>query len=248
MSYVRPLVLFHLRLHLDTLCSLRANLNSMAQLVNVIILYSLLCYSRQNVPHKARTQLDADHFGLESRNDSLNWFMKELNADKEAWEAAAITTVAEEPAKKTETVAPIEAETTGFTFQRCTYPSNKTSATSPLSKPRSSSTKGPMLLFVGPPGTGICQSIARVLGRPFQRISLGGVRDEAEIRCHRRTYVASGPGLIVQALRKASCVDPVILRDEVDKIGQGNFHGDPPAALLDVLDLEQNWSFNQCSN
>jgi len=105
-----------------------------------------------------------------------------------------------------------------------------------------------MLLFIGPPGTGICQSIARAFGRPFQRISLGGVPDEAEIRCHRRTYVASGPGLIVQALHKASCVDPVILRNEVDKIGQGNFHGDPPAVLLDVLDLEQNWSFNQCSN
>ena len=65
---------------------------------------------------------------------------------------------------------------------------------------------------------------------------------------HVRTYVASDPGLIVQALRKASCVDLVIPRDEVDKIGQSNFHGDPSAALLDILDLEQNWSFNQCSN
>jgi len=166
--------------------------------------------------------------------------MKELNVDKEAWEAAAITAVAKEPAKKTKTMAPIEAETTGFTFQRCTYPSNKTSATSSLSKPHSSSTKGPMLLFVGPPGTGICQSIACAFGRPFQRISLGSVRDEAEIHCYRRTYVASGPRLIVQVLRKALCVDPVIFHNEVDKIGQGNFHGDPPAALLDILDLEQN--------
>ena len=179
-----------------------------------------------------------------SRNDSLNAFLKELNANKEAWEAAAITVVAKEPAKKTETVAPIEAETTGFTF-------NKSSATSPLSKRRSSSTKGPILLFVGPPGKGktsLGQSIARALGRPFQRISLGGVREEVEIRGHRCTYVASGPGLIVQALHKASRVDPVIPGDEVDKIGQSNFHGDPSAALLDVLDLEQNWSFNQCSN
>jgi len=227
---------------------LRANLNSIAPLVNVIILYTLLCYSQQNVPHKAQTQLDADHFGLESRNNLLNMFMKELNADKKAWEAAAITVVAEEPAKKTETVAPIEAETTGFTFQRYTYSSNKTFATSSLSKPHSSSTKGPMLLFVGPPGMGICQSIARAFGQPFQRISLGSVRDEAKIRCHRHTYVASGPGLIVQVLRKALCVDPVIFHNEVNKIGQGNFHGDPPAALLDILDLEQNWSFNQCSN
>jgi ATP-dependent Lon protease len=150
----------------------------------------------------ARGQLDADHFGLDKIKKRLIEYLAVVRL-KEVNERLAEATRAAHA-----------AEASGSTNEKALVVRQQDAPKLALSRPRKRGAKGPILLFVGPPGTGktsLGQSIAKALDRPFQRVSLGGVRDEAEIRGHRRTYVASGPGLIVQALKKAGRRDPVLL-------------------------------------
>ena len=174
--------------------------------------------------------LNEDHYGLEDVKDRVLEFL----AVRQLAARRAEDEVKEEAAAEAEALAGTEAEIPQEDLER-DIAEVKAKATA----------KGPILLFAGPPGVGktsIAKSIARALGRKYVRIALGGVRDEADIRGHRRTYVGAMPGRIVQALKQAKSRNPVILLDEVDKLGV-SYQGDPSSALLEVLDPAQNHEF-----
>ncbi|KAI9675936.1 MAG: hypothetical protein M1829_003174 [Trizodia sp. TS-e1964] len=183
---------------------------------------------------RARNQLDDDHYGLDKIKKRLLEYLavlrlkQSINADLDV-RIAKIRELASAAAT-----------------------ANKENSENPpndaiqLLQEKKLIDKSPILLLVGPPGTGktsLARSVATALGRKFHRMSLGGVRDESEIRGHRRTYVGAMPGIIVSGLKKAGVTNPVFLLDEIDKVGTANFKGDPSAAMLEVLDPEQNHSF-----
>ena len=174
--------------------------------------------------------LNEDHYGLEDVKDRVLEFL----AVRQLAARRAETEVKEEAQVEAEALAGTEAEKSAEELEK------------ELTEAKAKATaKGPILLFAGPPGVGktsIAKSIARALGRKYVRIALGGARDEADIRGHRRTYVGAMPGRILQALKQAKSRNPVILLDEVDKLGV-SMQGDPSAALLEVLDPAQNHEF-----
>ena len=186
----------------------------------------------------AATVLDEDHYGLKDVKDRILEFLavRHLRAQQLASE---VETTGEVPAAK------LRIEKEDATPSLATGDEEDRQITDQAEAKAKAMAKGPILLFIGPPGVGktsIAKSIARSLGRQYVRVALGGARDEADIRGHRRTYVGAMPGRIIQGMKQAGTKNPVFLLDEVDKLGT-SFQGDPSAALLEVLDPAQNDTF-----
>ncbi|KAH7328265.1 Lon protease C-terminal proteolytic domain-containing protein [Stachybotrys elegans] len=192
---------------------------------------------------RARKQLDEDHYGLDKVKKRLIEYLAVLRLKQ---------SLADEVSQKIQAAEEEQATTNKASIaDDPAFDSNDApEADSPkveILKSQRVVDKSPIMLLVGPPGVGktsLAKSVASALGRKFHRISLGGVRDEAEIRGHRKTYVAAMPGLVVQGLRKVGVANPVFLLDEIDKLGMASVHGDPSAAMLEVLDPEQNHNFH----
>jgi ATP-dependent Lon protease len=188
---------------------------------------------------RAKKQLDDDHYGLDKIKKRLLEYLAVLKLKEQAnrsiddqIKALSEVSPPKEGSEDKEAPEPPAREPTEEELR--------------LLEKKRMVDKSPIMLLVGPPGTGktsLAKSIATALGRKFHRISLGGVRDEAEIRGHRRTYVAAMPGLFVNGLKKVGVANPVFLLDEIDKLGMANYNGDPSAAMLEVLDPEQNHTF-----
>lgn len=191
---------------------------------------------------RARKQLDDDHYGLDKVKKRLIEYLAVLRLKQ------SVNDEVDEKIRKAEGENTASSSQDDLSEQGAAGDGSSGSEVAKLQILRSQRMvdRSPIMLLVGPPGVGktsLAKSVATALGRKFHRISLGGVRDEAEIRGHRRTYVAAMPGLIVQGLRKVGVANPVFLLDEIDKIGMASVHGDPSAAMLEVLDPEQNHTF-----